>query len=74
MTPETHDLTPVADVLAPDSPPQAASTDRTPLTASESFVRAVSDLLDTDPADLLQELGYYERRKAAPGTTAPRES
>lgn len=28
---------------------------------SAEFVRAVSDLLDTDPTDLLAELGYYER-------------
>ena len=30
-------------------------------TPSAEFVRAVSDLLDTDPADLLAELGYYDR-------------
>lgn len=28
---------------------------------SAEFVRAVSDLLDTDPTDLLAELGYYNR-------------
>ena len=28
---------------------------------SAEFVRAVSDLLDTDPDDLLAELGYYNR-------------
>lgn len=28
---------------------------------SAEFVRAVSDLLDTDPTDLLAELGYYDR-------------
>jgi hypothetical protein len=30
---------------------------------SADFVRAVSDLLDTDPTDLLAELGYYGRSK-----------
>lgn len=29
-------------------------------TPSENWVRAVSDFLDTDPADLLAELGYYD--------------
>lgn len=33
---------------------------------SADFVRAVSDFLDTDPADLLTELGYYRRNDAAP--------
>jgi hypothetical protein len=33
--------------------------------ASADFVRAVSDLLDTDPSDLLVELGYYDRDGAA---------
>jgi hypothetical protein len=31
---------------------------------SADFVRAVSDFLDTDPADLLTELGYYRRNDA----------
>ena len=30
-------------------------------TASPEFVLAISEYLDTDPTDLLQELGYYER-------------
>jgi hypothetical protein len=30
---------------------------------SADFVRAISDLLKTDPTDLLAELGYYERSK-----------
>jgi hypothetical protein len=33
---------------------------------SADFVRAVSDFLDTDPADLLHELGYYRRRDTEP--------
>lgn len=33
---------------------------------SADFVRAVSDLLDTDPDDLLAELGYYERTEQSP--------
>jgi len=28
---------------------------------SEAWVKAVSEYLDTDPADLLAELGYYDR-------------
>ena len=28
---------------------------------SAEWVKAVSDFLDTDPADLLAELGYYNR-------------
>ena len=28
---------------------------------SAEFVEAISELLETDPADLLSELGYYER-------------
>ncbi len=43
-----------------------AETQDTPTTTetempSAEFVRAVSDLLDTDPDDLLAELGYYNR-------------
>jgi len=37
------------------------STITVPNTASAEFVRAVSDFLDTDPTDLLNELGYYDR-------------
>jgi hypothetical protein len=35
-------------------------------TPSADFVRAVSDFLDTDPADLLTELGYYRRNDTTP--------
>ena len=40
-----------------ETPPMTAEAE----TPSAEFVRAVSDLLDTDPADLLAELGYYDR-------------
>ncbi len=30
-------------------------------TPSEAWVKAVSEYLDTDPSDLLAELGYYDR-------------
>lgn len=30
-------------------------------TPSEAWVKAVSEYLDTDPSDLLAELGYYNR-------------
>lgn len=43
------------DVTAAPSETPAVST------ASPDFVRAVSDFLDTDPTDLLRELGYYDR-------------
>ena len=33
----------------------------TEIAPSADFVRAVSSLLDTDPEDLLAELGYYDR-------------
>lgn len=36
---------------------------------SADFVRAVSDFLDTDPTDLLNELGYYRRIDATPPTS-----
>jgi hypothetical protein len=40
------------------------TADRKPANApSADFVRAISDLLDTDPADLLDELGYYDRSR-----------
>ena len=49
------------------------TADLTPVAApSADFVRAVSDFLDTDPTDLLDELGYYDRqpRSAAAGSSA----
>jgi hypothetical protein len=38
---------------------------------SADFVRAVSDLLDTDPVDLLTELGYYDRSRRASAPLSP---
>ena len=61
MTVETHE-TPVAE---PQDADAALSSADTRCTASEDFVRAISDLLDTDPNDLLSELGYYDRGKQA---------
>ena len=60
MTVETHE-TPVAEPLDADAALSSAADAR--CTASEDFVRAISDLLDTDPNDLLSELGYYDRGK-----------
>lgn len=39
-----------------------------PLTAAPSadFIQAISQFLDTDPSDLLAELGYYVRAENAP--------
>jgi len=68
MSFETHE-TPVAEPLDADA---ALSSADARCTASEDFVRAISDLLDTDPNDLLSEFGYYERGKqAAEPTTLP---
>lgn len=41
---------------------------------SADFVRAVSDFLDTDPADLLNELGYANRKDRPRPTPAPDKS
>jgi len=63
-TPDTIDATIAADgnnTASPDAP----------CVASADFVRAVSDFLDTDPADILDELGYYDRRKTTATTPAP---
>ena len=32
-----------------------------PAAPSADFINAISDFLDTDPSDLLLELGYYKR-------------
>ena len=32
-----------------------------PAAPSADFIHAISDFLDTDPSDLLNELGYYKR-------------
>ena len=34
---------------------------------SASFINAISEFLDTDPNDLLLELGYYERETVTAG-------
>jgi hypothetical protein len=34
-------------------------------TPSADFIHAISEFLDTDPNDLLMELGYYTRDDAA---------
>ncbi len=49
-----------AEMLGPSAESSAAP--------SVDFIQAISEFLDTDPADLLVELGYYtrEERDAAP--------
>jgi hypothetical protein len=61
----------------PEAATDAAASLATPADAptvhdapSADFVRAVSDFLDTDPADLLAEMGYYDRPLAAPAPAA----
>ena len=34
-------------------------------TPSADFIHAISEFFDTDPSDLLAELGYYNRGEAA---------
>jgi|GEM_PF-5824601 hypothetical protein len=46
------------------------TADRPATTPSANFVRAVSDFLDTDPSDLLNELGYYKRSEPLPATVS----
>ena len=38
----------------------------TPAAPSADFINAISDFLDTDPSDLLLELGYYQREAGTP--------
>jgi hypothetical protein len=48
------------------------TADLSPVAApSADFVRAVSDFLDTDPTDLLDELGYYERQPRGGSASSP---
>jgi hypothetical protein len=47
-------------VSASEAAPLTGSSTAAP-TPSENWIRAVSDFLDTDPSDLLTELGYYKR-------------
>ena len=37
---------------------------------SSNFIHAISEFLDTDPSDLLQELGYYKLRTDEAGVLA----
>jgi len=41
-----------------------------PMTAAPSadFIQAISQFLDTDPSDLLAELGYYMRDENGPAS------
>lgn len=44
-------------------------------TPSVDFIHAISEFLDTDPDDLLVELGYYSRDESdAPGSASPSRS
>ena len=44
-------------------------------TPSADFIHAISEFLDTDPDDLLVELGYYTRDDADPSlaSTTPQD-
>lgn len=39
-------------------------------TPSVDFIHAISEFLDTDPDDLLVELGYYSREESAASDSA----
>ncbi len=41
--------------------PTQTTTDLAVAAPSADFIQAVSQFLDTDPSDLLVELGYYSR-------------
>lgn len=41
--------------------PQTGQTEAEAATPSADFIQAISRFLDTDPDDLLLELGYYSR-------------
>lgn len=46
--------------LTPPSPDQGRAPEATAAPSAE-FINAVSEFFDTDPSDLLVELGYYQR-------------
>lgn len=39
----------------------ARETDTQPLAPSADYITAISEFFETDPSDLLQELGFYKR-------------
>jgi hypothetical protein len=41
---------------------------------SADFICAISDFLDTDPGDILQELGYYDRDETLSDGRQPHQS
>lgn len=43
--------------------PQPTETEATAVPSAE-FINAISDFFETDPSDLLVELGYYQREDA----------
>lgn len=57
-----------------DTDSRTESTSQAP---SADFIHAISEFLDTDPADLLVELGYYTRDNAVatgrPPAPSPQE-
>ena len=46
------------------TPPFPTETEATAVPSAE-FINAISDFFETDPSDLLVELGYYQRREEA---------
>ena len=51
-------------MMTTETTEETTTTDETEMPSAE-WVKAVSDFLDTDPADLLAELGYYDRSEEA---------
>jgi hypothetical protein len=52
-----------------DMPPSDHDGLEVDTTPSAEFIHAISEFFDTDPSDLLVELGYYKRQ--ASGHTEP---
>lgn len=47
----------------------ARDSDATATSPSADFINAISEFFETDPSDLLLELGYYKRPDDAAGPT-----
>jgi hypothetical protein len=55
MTPDIH--------MSEDNTDYTITSVATP---SADYIHAISEFFDTDPSDLLAELGYYDRSAATP--------
>lgn len=60
---EENTMTPQSE-LSLNAGGQATSSTTAP---SVDFINAISEFFETDPSDLLVELGYYQRDETVPG-------